>query len=46
MFQKQMYACMTSKFQLHSNERDSMVCKFSQEKCGINVVNEMEGFWY
>lgn len=35
-----------SKFQLRSKERDSVVEKFSQEKHGINVVNEKEDFWY
>lgn len=35
-----------STFQLHSNEHDCIVCKFSKEKCGINVVNEVKDFWY
>lgn len=25
---------------------DCIVCKFSKEKCGINVVNEVKDFWY
>lgn len=34
------------KFQLRYNECDCIVVKFSKEKCGISVVNEIKDFWY
>lgn len=35
-----------SEHQLHSSECDCTVCKFSKEKHGISVVNEIKGFCY